>query len=413
MLSKDKNFVMQGGVKNYLGKTKEVKAPKFWKSSKDSPSTELVYITEAEKGLLLEANLHNSLDNGKPNVGASGLLSLDGQGDMGGSEDKGTNDDGSNNPGNTRSNFDYESEAYNVAETKNFDYESDAYNVKETNNFDYETDAYSNIKTTVTPQFNQDGKFTGVKTDGVGIVKGETYTAKTIQGVMLDSTISDKEKIATLNSLQAIANSTRNSGKPNVDIEGKAYIQNAIEVSLDSLKNDSFYDDLTSKMNLDASTYNDGFLDAPVETFLKSSIGITGVNPITGAMSIIGKSLMDAFKNKQALDILGFDGTKLKANYSQVGDDGGILTNKEYLLGNTLDRSQINQAVPDIISGGNSLPDSMVNSYFDNVTGGSFSQSYNDIKSRLENQISTSQNGKVHKDNIFYDYLQKEGLLNG
>jgi len=413
MLSKDKNFVIQGGVKNYLGKTKEVKAPKFWKSSKDSPSTELVYITEAEKGLLLEANLHNSLDNGKPNVGASGLLSLDGQGDMGGSEDKGTNDDGSNNPGNTRSNFDYESEAYNVAETKNFDYESDAYNVKETNNFDYETDAYSNIKTTVTPQFNQDGKFTGVKTDGVGIVKGETYTAKTIQGVMLDSTISDKEKIATLNSLQAIANSTRNSGKPNVDIEGKAYIQNAIEVSLDSLKNDSFYDDLTSKMNLDASTYNDGFLDAPVETFLKSSIGITGVNPITGAMSIIGKSLMDAFKNKQALDILGFDGTKLKANYSQVGDDGGILTNKEYLLGNTLDRSQINQAVPDIISGGNSLPDSMVNSYFDNVTGGSFSQSYNDIKSRLENQISTSQNGKVHKDNIFYDYLQKEGLLNG
>ena len=413
MLSKDKNFVIQGGVKNYLGKTKEVKAPKFWKSSKDSPSTELVYITEAEKGLLLEANLHNSLDNGKPNVGASGLLSLDGQGDMGGSEDKGTNDDGSNNPGNTRSNFDYESEAYNVAETKNFDYESDAYNVKETNNFDYETDAYSNIKTTVTPQFNQDGKFTGVKTDGVGIVKGETYTAKTIQGVMLDSTISDKEKIATLNSLQAIANSTRNSGKPNVDIEGKAYIQNAIEVSLDSLKNDSFYDDLTSKMNLDASTYNDGFLDAPVETFLKSSIGITGVNPITGAMSIIGKSLMDAFKNKQALDILGFDGTKLKPNYAQVGDDGGILTNKEYLLGNTLNRDQINQAVPDIISGGDSLPDSMVNSYFDNVTGGSFSQSYNDIKSRLENQISTSQNGKVHKDNIFYDYLQKEGLLNG
>ena len=284
---------------------------------------------------------------------------------------------------------------------------------KAKNQFDYEGDAYSDIPTTVTPQFDQKGKFTGVKTDGVGIVKGETYTAKTIQGVMLDSTISDKEKIATLNTLQAIANSARNSGKPKVDIEGKAYIQNAIEVSLDSLKNDKFFDDLTSKMDLDASTYNDSFLDAPAETFLKSSIGITGINPITGAMSIIGKSLLDAFKNKQALDILGFDGTKLKPNYAQVGDDGGILTNKEYLLGNTLNRNQINQAVPDIISGGDSLPDSMVNSYFDNVTGGSFSQSYNDIKSRLENQISTSQNGKVHKDNIFYDYLQKEGLLNG
>ena len=203
---------------------------------------------------------------------------------------------------------------------------------------------------------------------------------------MLDSTISDKEKIATLNQLQAIANSTRNSGKPNVDIEGKAYIQNALEVSLDSLKNDKF---------------------------LKASVGLTGVNPISGAMSIIGKSLLDSYKNKQALDILGFDGTKLKPNYAQVGDDGGILTNKEYLLGNTLNRDQINEAVPDIISGGDSLPDSMVNSYFDNVTSGAFSQSYNDIKARLENQISTSQNGKVHKDNIFYDYLQKEGLLNG
>ena len=288
-----------------------------------------------------------------------------------------------------------------------------AANQKAKDQFDYEGDAYSTIETTVTPQFDQNGKFTGVKTDGVGVVKGETYTAKTIQGVMLDSTISDKEKIATLNQLQAIANSTRNSGKPKVDIEGKAYIQNAIEVSLDSLKNDKFFDDLTSKMDLDASTYNDSFLDAPAETFLKASVGLTGVNPITGAMSIIGKSLLDSYKNKQALDILGFDGTKLKPDYGQVGDDGGILTNKEYLLGNTLTRDQINQAVPDIISGGDSLPDSMVNSYFDNVTSGAFSQSYNDIKARLENQISTSQNGKVHKDNIFYDYLQKEGLLNG
>ena len=76
-----KDFIMQGGVRNYLGKTKEVTAPKYWKSSKDSPKTELAYITEAEKGLLLDANLHGSLKNGQPNVGASGLLSYDGWGD--------------------------------------------------------------------------------------------------------------------------------------------------------------------------------------------------------------------------------------------------------------------------------------------------------------------------------------------
>ena len=78
----DENFVMQGNVRNYLGKTQEVTAPKFWQSSKDSPPTELAYITEAEKGLLLDANLHGSLKNNQPNVGASGILSFDGWGDV-------------------------------------------------------------------------------------------------------------------------------------------------------------------------------------------------------------------------------------------------------------------------------------------------------------------------------------------
>ncbi len=106
----DKDFVMQGGVRNYLGKTEEVKAPKYWKSSKDSPSTELVYITEAEKGLLADANLHGSLKNGKPNVGASGLLSYDGfgskdpgqnraGGDVSSSMDSGGNDNNQSSSG--------------------------------------------------------------------------------------------------------------------------------------------------------------------------------------------------------------------------------------------------------------------------------------------------------------------------
>ena len=100
-----KDFVMQGGVRNYLGKTKEITAPKYWKSSKDSPKTELAYITEAEKGLLLDANLHGSLKNGQPNVGASGLLSYDGWGDAsdgfggGGSSSGGGGNSGGGNGG--------------------------------------------------------------------------------------------------------------------------------------------------------------------------------------------------------------------------------------------------------------------------------------------------------------------------
>ena len=106
----DDDFVIQGGVRNYLGKTEEVKAPKFWQSSKDSPKTELAYITEAEKGLLLDANLHGSLQNNKPNMGASGLLSFDGfgstdssqnraGGDVSSSMDRGGDDSGQQSSG--------------------------------------------------------------------------------------------------------------------------------------------------------------------------------------------------------------------------------------------------------------------------------------------------------------------------
>jgi hypothetical protein len=92
-------YDMQGGVKNYLGKQKTASnVPLRWKSGPNAPDTELAYITKAEKDLLLKKDIHGSLKNG-PNTGPEGIMSLDSQGDMGGSEDKGTNDDGSANSG--------------------------------------------------------------------------------------------------------------------------------------------------------------------------------------------------------------------------------------------------------------------------------------------------------------------------
>jgi len=64
-------------MKNYLGKTKEVKAPVRWKSSPDAPDTQLAYITQPEIDMLVQANIHNSM-NGKPNMGPKGIISLDG-----------------------------------------------------------------------------------------------------------------------------------------------------------------------------------------------------------------------------------------------------------------------------------------------------------------------------------------------
>jgi len=73
-------YDVQGGVKNYLGKQKEVKAPLKWKSSPNHPETELAYITKKEKDLLIKSDLHNSLKGGV-NRGPSGIMSLNGFGD--------------------------------------------------------------------------------------------------------------------------------------------------------------------------------------------------------------------------------------------------------------------------------------------------------------------------------------------
>ena len=64
-------------VKNYLKSFEEVTAPLNWKSSPDSPETQLAYVTQPEIDMLVKANLHGSMD-GKPNVGPEGIMSLDG-----------------------------------------------------------------------------------------------------------------------------------------------------------------------------------------------------------------------------------------------------------------------------------------------------------------------------------------------
>ena len=69
----------QGGMKNFLGEQEMVSAPKYWQSNPDHPKTELAYITEAEKDLLVKQDLHGSL-NGGVNQGPSGIMSLNGWG---------------------------------------------------------------------------------------------------------------------------------------------------------------------------------------------------------------------------------------------------------------------------------------------------------------------------------------------
>ena len=85
MLKKGSEPIVQGGVENYLGRQPEVQAPRKWQSGPDKPPTELAYITEAEKKLLLKEDIHGSLKDG-PNEGPAGIISLDSFGDIGGGQ---------------------------------------------------------------------------------------------------------------------------------------------------------------------------------------------------------------------------------------------------------------------------------------------------------------------------------------
>jgi hypothetical protein len=85
MLKEGSEPVVQGGVENYLGRQPEVQAPRKWQSGPNKPPTELAYITEAEKDLLLKEDIHGSLKDG-PNEGPAGIISLDSFGDIGGGQ---------------------------------------------------------------------------------------------------------------------------------------------------------------------------------------------------------------------------------------------------------------------------------------------------------------------------------------
>ena len=74
------NYEIQGGVKNYRP-SKMVTVPKIAKSSPDTPTAKLAYITPEEEKILIDLNLYGSL-KGKPNRGPGGIPSL--EGDFGG-----------------------------------------------------------------------------------------------------------------------------------------------------------------------------------------------------------------------------------------------------------------------------------------------------------------------------------------
>ena len=295
-------------------------------------------------------------------------------------------------------------EAYNeIMESAAASRESDAAALtRETQNLkDYETQAYKNVSAVAVPTFEQGtGKFTGVETRGQGVVSGQEYNTANIKGYLLDSTISDKAKVDMLNQLQGIANSKYDTGKPNVDREAKAYIQENLEATLDNIKEDAFYNIYTDKIDADAATYVDTFRDQPLQTFAKSGFSLTG---------LVLKSAQDAYKNDQALKALGYDGRRLSPDYAETG---GILTTEDYLKGQTLDSDAINQAIPVLpgLISGEPLPESVFKTFFGNVgqAGADILNRYDTAKQNINLTVSAP---SVSPSYGIFTEARKQGLI--
>jgi len=395
-----KDFVMQGGVRNYLGKTKEVTAPRYWKSSKDSPSTELAYITEAEKGLLLDANLHGSLKNGQPNVGASGLLSYDGWGstdsgqnraggDVSGGMDRGGNDGNDRMGSSSGGGSSFQGTS---PETKSPPGVTDK-------TFDYETEAYSNVGKITDATYDAKTGQVDIK-QTPGVVNTEQYQTSSL-GAFLDSPdVSEKEKIDTLDRIQALQNSNIVGSKlSNLETD---FVLGNLTKSLDNIKSNSKYNDLTSKIDLEGKTVAKDFQDAPLETFFKSG-GILG--------SII-KSGFDQYKNNQVLELLGYTGKTIKYN----PDGSGDFNYTGYPTVN-VGRDEVNNLAPMApyaVQGTTPLP-SVAQKYFDELPQGSglsFQAAYDAAKTKVNQTLGNpSAMGLLAvNESPFYDFLKIRGL---
>jgi hypothetical protein len=408
---------MQGGVRNYLGKTKEVTAPKYWKSSKDSPSTELAYITEAEKGLLLDANLHGSLKNGQPNVGASGLLSYDGWGDA----SDGFGSSGNNNSGNSgnsgsdssHSRFDVGSGYYGETKTtspsnnNNNNDNNNNYKVPDPQlppgvtdkNFDYETEAYSNVGEITNATYNPKTKSVDIK-QTPGVVNTEQYQTSSL-GAFLDSPdVSEKEKIDTLDRIQALQNSNIVGSKlSNLETD---FVLGNLTKSLDNIKSNSKYNDLTSKIDTDKTTVAGDFKTDPLETFFKSG----------GVLGSITKAGYDQYKNNKVLELLGYTGATIKYN----PDGSGDFNYTGYPTVN-VGRDEINNLAPMApyaVQGTTPLP-SVAQKYFDELPQGnglSFQAAYDAAKTKVNQTLGNpSAMGLLAvNESPFYDFLKIRGL---
>ena len=296
-----------------------------------------------------------------------------------------------------------------------FDYESEAYNTK-SNAFDYETEAYKgdvNIDAGYGP-----GKITSATYDAktgktnieqtVGIIDTATYQTANIQAYLDSPDVSDKDKVNTLNQLQALSNSNLKGSKLN-NVKGtqttKDFVIDNLDIALNNLKSQTKNSQYTSLIDETATTKAADLANKPLDTVIKSG-GIIGT-----AFS----QLTDHYKNNKALKTLGYTGKVIKEGSSS--DRGNTLLTG---VQSQSDRDAMNELAPDapFITTGTTKPDSVAAKFFGNTANKfkfSFENEYAAAKARQKTLLgSPSSVGLLAvNQSPFYNWLKDKSLDKG
>ena len=284
------------------------------------------------------------------------------------------------------------------------------------NSFDYETEAYKG-DVNIDAGYGQ-GKITNATYDAktgktnieqtVGIIDTATYQTAQFQAYFDSPDVSDKDKIATMNSLQALSNSNLKGSKLN-NVKGtqttKDFVIDNLDIALNNLKSQTKNSQYTSMIDETATTKAADLANKPLDTVIKSG-GIIGT-----AFS----QLSDHFKNNKALKTLGYTGKVIKEGSSS--DRGNTLLTG---VQNQSDRDAMNEIAPDapFITTGTQKPDSVAAKFFGNTANKfkfSFENEYAAAKARQKTLLgSPSSVGLLAvNQSPFYNWLKDKSLDKG
>ena len=228
--------------------------------------------------------------------------------------------------------------------------------------FDYETEAYQG-DVNIDAGYGQ-GKITSAVYDAktgktnieqtVGIIDTATYQTANLQAYLDSPDVSDKDKVNTLNALQALSNSNVKSSKLNNVMGGQAtkdFVVENLDLALGNIKNQTKNSKYTSQIDENVRTARQKLDDD----------GLIGVIKQGGIIGTAVNQLTDHFKNNKALKTLGYTGKVIKEPSSR-GDS--LLTGVQ----SQGDRDAMNQLAPSapFIASGTQQPDSVAAKFFGN-----------------------------------------------